>query len=76
MARIKRVTHAAAEEFIAMRRAERAAERAEARIEAYGTKGFANASWRKTFKSTEAAYDWAEKNDATVLGTRDVEVAR
>ncbi len=38
--------------------------------EGYGNKGFKNTPWRKTFKSLEALYAWAEKNDATVLGTR------
>lgn len=41
-------------------------------IEAYGNKGFKNLPWRKIFKSVDALYAWAEKNDASVLGTREV----
>lgn len=43
------------------------------RIEAYGNKGFKNTPWRKTFKSVDAMNAWVEKNDATVLGTRELE---
>jgi hypothetical protein len=29
--------------------------------------------WRKIFPSGEAAYTWADRNNATVLGTRSTE---
>lgn len=41
-------------------------------IEAYGNKGFKNTPWRKTFTDADALNKWAEKNDASVLGTRDI----
>ena len=44
-------------------------------IEAYGIKGFNRTTWRKIFKSTEAMLAWAEKYDAEILGTRDLEAA-
>lgn len=44
-----------------------------AKIEAYGTKGFKNTPWRKTFKNREAMLKWVEKNDATVIGTRNAD---
>lgn len=40
-------------------------------IEAYGNRGFKNLPWRKTFVDVEAMADWADKHDATVLGTRE-----
>jgi hypothetical protein len=43
------------------------------RIEAYGSKGFKNVIWRRTFPSVEKLLAWCEKHDATVIGTRDVE---
>lgn len=43
------------------------------KVEAYGVKGMKNVKWRKTFKSAEELNAWAEKNDAEVQGTRDVE---
>jgi hypothetical protein len=46
--------------------------KAKAGIEAYGNKGFKNLPWRKTFKSVDALNAWVEKNDASVLGTREV----
>ena len=45
-------------------------------IEAQGIRGMKNTAWRKTFKSNEHAYDWAEKNDATIHGTRDLDHAK
>lgn len=45
-------------------------------MEAYGHKGMQNKQWRKTFKSSDHAHAWAEKNDASVLGTRDLESAK
>lgn len=42
-------------------------------IEAYGNKGFKNTPWRKTFTDAEALNAWAEKHDATVLGTRTLD---
>lgn len=44
-------------------------------IEAYGNKGLKNTPWRKTFKNSDKMLEWAEKNDATVLGTRELEHA-
>ena len=45
-------------------------------VEAHGVKGMNNKAWRKTFKNAEQAYAWAEKNDAEVKGTRDLEAAK
>jgi hypothetical protein len=45
-------------------------------IEAHGVKGMKNSVWRKTFKNAEQATDWAEKNDAEIHGTRDLEQAK
>jgi hypothetical protein len=42
-------------------------------IEAHGIKGMKRTPWRKTFKHTDHLNDWAEKNDAEVHGTRDLE---
>ena len=44
-------------------------------VEAYGVKGLKSARWRRTFKTTEALMEWAEANDADILGTRDVAIA-
>ena len=44
-------------------------------VEAHGIKGFSRTPWRKTFKSTEAMLAWAEKYDAEIYGTRDLEAA-
>ena len=41
--------------------------------EAYGVKGMDSKRWRRTFKNYKALNDWAEKNDAEVWGTRDLE---
>jgi len=40
------------------------------RIEAYGSKGMQNRTWRRTFASAEKLVAWCERNDAVVLGTR------
>jgi hypothetical protein len=45
-------------------------------MEAHGVKGMKNTPWRKTFKSSDHAVDWAEKNDAEIHGTRDLEQAK
>jgi hypothetical protein len=45
-------------------------------IEAHGLKGFKRTPWRKTFKHADHLNDWAEKNDAEVHGTRDLEAAK
>jgi hypothetical protein len=45
-------------------------------IEAHGIKGMKRTPWRKTFKHAEHLNDWAEKNDADVHGTRDLEKAK
>jgi len=42
-------------------------------IEAHGVKGMKSTPWRKTFKHADHLNDWAEKNDAEVHGTRDLE---
>jgi hypothetical protein len=42
-------------------------------IEAHGIKGMKRTPWRKTFKHADHLNDWAEKNDAEVHGTRDLE---
>lgn len=42
-------------------------------MEAHGVKGVKNTPWRKSFKSHEHAHEWAEKNDAEIHGTRDLE---
>lgn len=45
-------------------------------MEAHGVKGMKNTPWRKTFKSHDHAREWAEKNDADIHGTRDLEQAK
>jgi hypothetical protein len=45
-------------------------------IEAHGVMGLASKPWRKTFKSTEALCKWAEKNDAVVYATRELEESK
>lgn len=45
-------------------------------IEAHGIKGMKRTPWRKTFKHADHLNDWAEKNDADVHGTRDLEQAK
>ena len=45
-------------------------------MEAHGVKGMKNTPWRKSFKSHDNAHDWAEKNDAEIHGTRDLEQAK
>jgi hypothetical protein len=42
-------------------------------IEAHGVKGMKSTPWRKTFKHEDHLSDWADKNDAEVHGTRDLE---
>lgn len=42
-------------------------------IEAHGVKGMKRTTWHKTFKHADHLNDWAEKNDAEVHGTRDLE---
>lgn len=44
-------------------------------VEAHGIKGFNRTPWHKSFKSTEAMLAWAEKYDAEIYGTRDLEAA-
>jgi hypothetical protein len=43
------------------------------KIEAYGRKGMKNTQWRKYFKDHAALEKWAEANDATVEGTRELD---
>lgn len=45
-------------------------------IEAHGVKGMKSTPWRKTFKHADHLNDWAEKNDADVHGTRDLEQSK
>jgi hypothetical protein len=45
-------------------------------IEAHGVKGMKSTPWRKTFKHEDHLNDWADKNDAKVRGTRDVEKSK
>lgn len=45
-------------------------------MEAHGVKGMKNTPWRKTFKSADHAVEWAEKNDAEIHGTRDLEQSK
>jgi hypothetical protein len=42
-------------------------------IEAHGVKGMKNVAWRKVFKTVEALIRWADKNDAQIYATRDIE---
>jgi hypothetical protein len=42
-------------------------------IEAYGVKGMDSKQWRKTFKDADDLNQWLEKNDAEMLGMRDLE---
>ena len=45
-------------------------------MEAHGIKGMKRTPWRKSFKSHEHASEWADKNDAEIHGTRDLEKAK
>lgn len=46
-------------------------------IEAHGTRGMKNISWRKTFKNTDHLNKWVDKNDSIeVHATRDLEKAK
>lgn len=45
----------------------------QATVEAYGVKGMHSTPWRKSFRSYDALQRWAEKNDAEVYGTRELE---
>ena len=45
-------------------------------IEAHGVRGMDRRTWHKTFKNTEQMIAWAEKHDAEIMGTRDLEQAR
>jgi hypothetical protein len=45
-------------------------------IEAHGVKGMKSTPWRKTFKHEDHLSDWADKNDAEVHGTRDLEKSK
>ena len=45
-------------------------------MEAHGVKGVKGTPWRKSFKSHEHAHEWAEKNDAEIHGTRDLEKSK
>jgi hypothetical protein len=45
-------------------------------IEAHGVRGMDRRTWHKTFKNTDQMIAWAEKHDAEIVGTRDLEQAR
>jgi hypothetical protein len=45
-------------------------------IEAHGVRGMDRRTWHKTFRNTDQMMAWAEKHDAEILGTRDLEQAR
>lgn len=42
-------------------------------IEAYGRMGMKNKQFRKFFKNEDAMVEWADDNDATIEGTRDLD---
>jgi hypothetical protein len=46
------------------------------KIEAHGVRGMDRKTWRKTFKNVDQLNAWAEKYDAEIHGTRDLEQAR
>lgn len=43
------------------------------RIEAYGVKGGKSRPWRRCFANAELLVAWCERNDAVVLGIRNVD---
>lgn len=43
------------------------------KVEAYGIMGMKNSSWRKIFRNRKEMMKWAEKHDADIMGTKDVE---
>jgi len=45
-------------------------------IEAHGVRGMDRRTWHKTFRDTDQMIAWAEKHDAEIVGTRDLEQAR
>jgi hypothetical protein len=45
-------------------------------IEAHGVRGMDRKTWHKTFKNVDQMNAWAEKYDAEVHGTRDLEQAK
>jgi LysM repeat protein len=45
-------------------------------IEAHGVRGMDRRTWHKTFRDTDQMMAWAEKHDAEIIGTRDLEQAR
>jgi len=45
-------------------------------IEAHGVRGMDRRTWHKTFRDTDQMTAWAEKHDAEIMGTRDLEQAR
>ena len=45
-------------------------------IEAHGVRGMDRRTWHKTFRNTDQMIAWAEKHDAEIIGTRDLEQAR
>ena len=45
-------------------------------IEAHGVRGMDRRTWHKTFRNTDQMIAWAEKHDAEIVGTRDLEQAR
>ena len=45
-------------------------------IEAHGVRGMDRRTWHKTFRNTDQMMAWAEKHDAEIIGTRDLEQAQ
>jgi len=45
-------------------------------IEAHGVRGMDRRTWHKTFRNTDQMIAWAEKHDAEIMGTRDLEQSR
>jgi hypothetical protein len=45
-------------------------------IEAHGVRGMDRRTWHKTFRNTDQMIAWAEKHDAEIIGTRDLEQSR
>jgi len=45
-------------------------------IEAHGVRGMDRRTWHRTFRDADQMMAWAEKHDAEIMGTRDLEQAR
>lgn len=42
-------------------------------VEGYGVRGVRSLPWRKAFKTVDAMNAWAEKMDAEIIGTREMD---